>query len=252
MKIALCLNGQPRNWEAGFNSLNKQLISKYDVDIFGHVWWDKSEIGKIYKSCQQDNHKDYIVEDDILEKLTEKYKFKQIHAESDPGFKNENIANIDAYSAELFPRLKSKYFSVKQSLNYAETHEKETRIEYDWVVLTRFDINLMVFPDTMEDYSKDSIYVDALHSAKYVFNDNLWIFGKNRKSTFKNIFDEFDKTYNLLQNLKQTPQASHIINTGLSAAKITCGEHASAFYLLFNNFIDDVKKLPELSYNICR
>ena len=41
MRIAICLSGQPRFLDNGYNQILEKIISKYnDVDFFVHTWWD--------------------------------------------------------------------------------------------------------------------------------------------------------------------------------------------------------------------
>jgi len=48
IKIALCLSGQPRFFERGYEFIKKNIIDPNDnVDIFTHLWFDKSDVGKI-------------------------------------------------------------------------------------------------------------------------------------------------------------------------------------------------------------
>ena len=38
MKIALCLSGQARSYEKGYEYHKKNLLDHYDVDVFYHTW----------------------------------------------------------------------------------------------------------------------------------------------------------------------------------------------------------------------
>ena len=38
MKIALCLSGQARSFEQGYEYYKKNLLDHYDVDVFIHTW----------------------------------------------------------------------------------------------------------------------------------------------------------------------------------------------------------------------
>jgi hypothetical protein len=38
MKIALCISGQPRMWEKGFEYHNLNIIKNNDVTVFLHSW----------------------------------------------------------------------------------------------------------------------------------------------------------------------------------------------------------------------
>ena len=38
MKIALCISGQPRSFEKGYEYHYKNIIENNDVDVFIHTW----------------------------------------------------------------------------------------------------------------------------------------------------------------------------------------------------------------------
>ena len=38
MRIALCLSGQPRSFEKGYEYHKKNLLDHHDVDTFIHTW----------------------------------------------------------------------------------------------------------------------------------------------------------------------------------------------------------------------
>ena len=40
MRIAVCISGQPRFLERGYNQIFDKIISKYNnIDFFIHTWW---------------------------------------------------------------------------------------------------------------------------------------------------------------------------------------------------------------------
>ena len=40
MKIALCISGQPRAYEKGYDDIKKYYLDKYNIDVFIHTWKD--------------------------------------------------------------------------------------------------------------------------------------------------------------------------------------------------------------------
>jgi hypothetical protein len=54
MKIALCLSGQPRCFEQGFEYHKKNLLDRYDVTVFCHVWQTPKakDIFELYKPAK--------------------------------------------------------------------------------------------------------------------------------------------------------------------------------------------------------
>ena len=44
MKVALCLSGQPRVIEGGYQKLKSALLDYNDVDVFVHTWFDPDNL----------------------------------------------------------------------------------------------------------------------------------------------------------------------------------------------------------------
>ena len=44
MKVALCLSGQPRVIEVGYQKLKAALLDHNDVDVFVHTWFDPDNL----------------------------------------------------------------------------------------------------------------------------------------------------------------------------------------------------------------
>ena len=38
MKVAICISGQPRNYEQGFKELKRWFLDRYDIDVYLHAW----------------------------------------------------------------------------------------------------------------------------------------------------------------------------------------------------------------------
>jgi hypothetical protein len=71
MKIALCLTGLPRSCGQGYEYIYKNLISKYDTDVFLHTWktndLDIEDIVSVYSP------KLYTIESPLGKSFAEKY-----------------------------------------------------------------------------------------------------------------------------------------------------------------------------------
>ena len=46
MKVALCLSGQPRVVEVGYQKLKATILDNNDVDIFIHTWFDPDNLSQ--------------------------------------------------------------------------------------------------------------------------------------------------------------------------------------------------------------
>ena len=62
MKIALCLSGQPRSFEKGYEYHKKNLLDQYNVDVFIHTW--ESDDSKKYVDLYEPE--EYIIEKHLM------------------------------------------------------------------------------------------------------------------------------------------------------------------------------------------
>lgn len=124
MKIAVCISGQPRAYDKGYEYLKKNLLDHYDVDIFIHTW--KNKVYGTKKVIDLYNPVDYLVEDfNIFDRASLNKKYT-------------NTPN-----PEVFPPSNAvfAYYSIFQSCLLKTKNETKTQA-YDWVIKTRFDYAL--------------------------------------------------------------------------------------------------------------
>ena len=259
MKIALCLQGQPRIWRQGYEHLKRELLSKYDVDVFGHTWWSADMIGQYY-DCAPWAPKLYPVEENLIEYLTSTYNFKKFEYEKSKKFipqRKYNIADVERHDL-VYDSLMSRYYSLNKVLTLLENYEKENSIDYDWLIITRYDIGIFKpFPNlNSPKESEDKIFTSDYHAPrKLIFNDNLWLIGKNNKYVFKTLFDSFDKIYDIQQNLSSpeySKYAEQLVESELLNYRNVSGESVMAYHLLFNDVLKNTIQLHELNYNLIR
>lgn len=248
MKVALCLKGQPRNYRKGYEHIKREILDNYDVDIFGHCWWDGSKMGQPYSTAPWASG-DYKIEEGIPEKLYGLYQFIAATFESPKTFISKRTYNIPRDPEKSFDSYRSNYYSKKKVLSLVKDHE-EVNGEYDWLIITRYDIRISNFPN-LNELDKDRIYVDNYHRGrKFVFNDNLWIFG-NHKYAFIDLYEKFDEVYDKMMSMPDNYK--HIIEgTELSSVKYLSSENHIALHLLFKGFLERVTCLDYFNYNIIR
>jgi len=133
MKIALCIAGQPRGFLKAYEYVKRNLLDKYDVDVFIHTWTNNnlSEIGKLYKPVAMR------VETPLREDFDKMYP---------------NTPNPEKWP----PRFTvASYYSIYRSCELKTIEEVITGKIYDWVIRSRFDYALnTVIPFEEMDNSK--------------------------------------------------------------------------------------------------
>jgi len=252
MKVAIVLRGQPRNFRVGYEHLQREIISKYDADVFAHCWWDESFVGQNYSTAPQ-APKNYIAEENLPEKLKDLYNFKKVKYEKPKTFKPKKRYKIkfEHDHDQLYNVLNSVYYSQNKVLSLLKEYEEENDFEYDWVINTRYDIGIFKPFPNLNKLDRNKIYVDNYHkNRKYIFNDNLWIFGKH-KYAFIDLYEKFDEVYNKMIYFppEYIPQ---VISTELFEKKVISGEQHLALHLLFKDILKNVIKTDLLDYNLIR
>ena len=142
MRIALCLSGQARFVEQGYREVIKPLIfDGKSVDVFIHTWdIDQSQIGNPFMAGKihpvgspvAADLIDYTI--DLYRPVKHKREYQKpfpIVPWNDrhmPGFFSEN-----AYSM---------FYSIYQANLLKILYEDEHNFKYDWVIRSRFDVQL--------------------------------------------------------------------------------------------------------------
>lgn len=249
MKVALCLRGQPRVFRSGYSHLY-EFLQRYQPDVFGHCWWDPAIVGQNYSTAPH-APKHYIAEEDTDKKLNLLYNFKVLQCEAPKFFKPKRQYNISENHDNVYNSLKSSYYSQGQVLRILEQYEKENNIDYDWTIITRYDIGLFKpFPD-LSQFDRDHIYVSNYHPGRpLIWNDNMWVFGKY-KYVFKTLYEDFDAVYDMMFNF--TPEQINLIqHSEIYANKNISGEQHIALHLLYHGLLPNVISTDLLNYNLIR
>ncbi len=255
MKVALCLQGQPRNWKPSVNHLHKFIISQYDTDVFGHTWWDKNMIGHTYGTSPFTGGGTYTIKENDIEELQREYNFKKFQVDPPRCFidgKQYKVKELPEKRDSIIDSLKSRYFSLKTVLTLAEQYEKEHNLNYDWIIISRYDISIMQMPMLITLHPHKIYVEDYVHSGrKWILNDMLIIVGKKHKYVHKNIYDNFDNIWHLMQNIPEK-YIPIIKGTELEHTPGINGEEFIAYHLLFNDALEDTIKTKEMRVTIFR
>lgn len=173
MKIAVCISGQPRAYAQGYEYMKRNLLDKYDCDIFIHTWrntvYGTEDVIKLYNpkmwndESPLDNHYDKL-------------------------FTNVPGAGWYPPTATI-----SMFYSMFKTLQMKSTYELEAS-HYDWVVRTRFDYAINgVIP--FEQLDPDKVYIPNCRMVPTRdFGNDQFAFGSSRVMT------EYMSTYLYMRN----------------------------------------------------
>ena len=78
MKVALCLSGQPRVIEVGYQKLKAALLDHNDVDVFVHTWFDPDNLSTESVIPGREGHQ---LDPQALEKISQLYQPKAMLVE---------------------------------------------------------------------------------------------------------------------------------------------------------------------------
>lgn len=178
MKLALCLSGQPRSFEKAFNYINKNLLTKFDVDVFFHSW----------KTTDVDKQRH------IYEKVNDLYKpIQGFFDTSLPASTNSDMIVPNASHPANF--CTSMFYSIYRSNDYRIKHELKTGTKYDFVVRSRFDLALNKVID-FEQLESGVVYVSKDAEEPSLLNDQFAIADSSTMNVYASTFLYLRKIYN--------------------------------------------------------
>jgi hypothetical protein len=171
MKIAVCISGQYRAYKQGYEYLKRNLLDKYDCDIFIHSWFNND----IYPA-------------DNVRELYKPVRWSfQMPISDEEGY-DDIFTNVPG--AGWYPPTAtiSMFYSMFQTLRMKCEYELK-HSHYDFVVRTRFDYALNgVIPFNMLDTK--NIYIPNCRMVPTKdFGNDQFAFGSNR------VMNEYMSTY---------------------------------------------------------
>lgn len=176
MKIALCISGQPRFYNKGYEYLKKNLLDHYEVDIFFHTWKNETtdfiDLLELYKPVK------YTISDPLFNDIDEKYT--RIPSEKFPAY--FSVSGLySVYHANL---LKIEF-------------ENDKNFKYDWVVRIRFDYALNVEID-FSILDKNKIYIPNCRMVpeRNFGNDQFAVGSSEVMDKYSSTYKHLDKFYN--------------------------------------------------------
>ena len=207
-KIAICLFGQPRDYVIGHKNI-KDLIEhqeQYDCDIFFHCW--NIENHTVYTSAEwrEIPKKSLLIEDmDVVnQQLLElykpvKYKFENSIDKFNENIYNDTIAYKNITNDKILQNINnilSQMYSRNEVRKLFEQHISETNIEYDYVIMTRFDV-MKKINLKLELLEGNKVYIDNMHYPRKIITDTFIICPQH---IFILWFNLFDNLKNILNN----------------------------------------------------
>lgn len=221
MKIALCLSGQPRFVEKGFEGFRRNLIEQNpncEFDIFCHTNFSPENCGQLYNGSAHNQGRTGTVDPNVLNTILELYKPIQLIVE--PDVKEHHLPNCTINRAACCPMV--QYIMIRgwsESMEMAHRHSV-----YDLYIHSRYDC-LLKTPTNLEKPEPNTVYSLPLRNHP----------DPNIPCDWFNYFDDHTSIHyiDLYQNLDNL----------ISQGTLACGEEL--FKAHFRSF-QDIYKLKRI------
>ena len=141
MKVAVLLYGHLRDYDKCAESLKIHLLNRYDCDVFMHTW-DVTDHSTLSWHGQRFHPKN--VDDSIIEKIKMHYDPKGLIVEHQQPYKNEEIIEPNEYRKYKFSTASCHYlfYTMSRVNELRKEYEKKYCIKYDYLIVTRPDVQL--------------------------------------------------------------------------------------------------------------
>jgi hypothetical protein len=200
MRIALCLHGlcggknsKGRIIRAvdGYKCIKRHLLDKYPIDVFMHSWTvsEKDNITKLYSNDNPDR-----VKATIFEKSDSKH--------------SELLAEAAKYkfNKQYYTNMCNLYYSY-QSVNGLKTqYEIDNKFTYDFVIHTRFDLNIINIAMDLTTCDPTKVYFIGLNGPLKKILDHFWISGSSTMNKFIEMYPHITDYNQKLANMHSNNQ----------------------------------------------
>lgn len=153
MKIALCISGQPRFVDKGYESTKQFILDKYDVDVFVHTWFDKHNTTE-FRNAGGGGYDGMKADDNVDEMIMDLYSPISYHFEPQRIFRTDEIdvvPTLQAWSPNFMHPGGAEYwidmqrcmwYSIHQANWRKEVYRLDKNVQYDYIIKHRFDLQL--------------------------------------------------------------------------------------------------------------
>lgn len=205
MKIALCLSGQPRVVEVGYQKLSQSILQHNDVDVFIHTWFDLENLNTNSIIPGREFH---TLDPQAIDKLVNYYQPKRIMVEKSKNWKRKYdipdkcFTNAWTWALEVKDGLEvakdyicnttnSMFYSIMMANLLKEQYSVETGIRYDLVIRNRIDYSPHVVLKLDEVVVNDDIltYQD-LHQPDGMISDWFGMGSTNTMNVFCGVYNQ--------------------------------------------------------------
>ena len=205
MKVALCLSGQPRVVDVGFQKLSQSILQHNDVDVFIHTWFDAENLSTNSVIPGRESHQ---LDPQAIDKLVHYYQPKKIMVEKPKkwnrnyGFPDkcfthawtwalEVSGGLDVAKEYIVDTTHSMFYSMMIANLLKEQYSAETGTEYDLVIRNRIDYSPHVVLKLDEiSVDDDTLIYQDLHQPDDMISDWFGMGTTNTMNVFCGVYNQ--------------------------------------------------------------
>ena len=242
MKIAIIISGLPRCYKEGYEELKKWFLDKYDCDIYIHTWYDTKTIFKTGHNFSL--NKDYKFTEEDYQNILELYQPKNYTFQKPIPFDVNGI--ISKLGVKLNVSL-SSFYSLQHSFNLI----KESGVEYDYIIRTRFDLKFTDYISPECVFLKDISLLNPNQLNYFQYSDDPTIRIAEIDDLFAvggfEVMDVYCNTFSYVLNyLYMNQEYKEWLNNLVLDPELLVNESLLKFHLLKNNiFLNPTPSLTE-------
>lgn len=194
MKVALLLTGQPRFLTGeSYESIKKEILRNYDVDVFCHTWWEPDTI---YQTAPWSGLGTIKISGDVPKIIETIYSPKVLKVEkpkSPQDFSNLQVFKNTSHITTPY-NLSSMYLSIQKCYEIFRDYSESNNISYDWVIRLRYDGFVEKFPD-LNSLKSGKIYVSDFHGHRGAAPNNGLILSQKFCSQVLTAYTRMEEIY---------------------------------------------------------
>ncbi len=198
MKVAVCLHGQPRNYNAGYENISNFIIlnNSHKFDFFIHCWCgDKVHL----ETSPRENEKKYLYIEDgeqLKNDLIKLYK-PSLYEFEEPKkeFDFNEMLKYFQYNSN-FKNIYSQMYSRNKVRQLLYDYSIKKNTEYDMVVSVRIDFRKKI-DLKLDDVIENKTYISNIHLPRRLMPDNFILCPFK---VYLNWFDFFENIPKIAEN----------------------------------------------------
>lgn len=223
-RIAIQFFGHLRTFDETYKSFLKNVVSPnakngYQVDVFIHTWTERDHSTVSFRNQNGEEINNNLLTKDLINKVEEEYKPKVFIIDNQIDCKDKIFFEKLYNSKKSLKGVVNMTYTIYKSSHARHIYEKEKQIEYEWVIVTRPDIEFLspfvidelfkIYKDKNINIPSNSIFYATKIFARAKVNDSRFVGGSDL--IYLGRPQDINKATNLFEYWKKENNYSDII-----------------------------------------